>query len=48
MSVPHGWLVVAPGALSVHAGDAVVVRGAQELLSEEFRSRVSVGDGDTR
>jgi hypothetical protein len=25
-------------------GDTVVVTGAQELLSEEFRARVTVGD----
>lgn len=41
--VPGGWLVVSPGALSVRVGDSVAVRGAQDLLSEEFRSRVSVG-----
>ena len=34
-----GW----PGRRS-RAGDTVVVRGAQELLSEEFRARVTVGD----
>lgn len=35
-----GWLV--EGALT--PGDSVVVRGAEELLSEEFRARVTVGD----
>jgi hypothetical protein len=35
-----GWVV--DGRLA--AGDSVVVRGAQELLSEEFRARVTVGD----
>jgi multidrug efflux pump subunit AcrA (membrane-fusion protein) len=35
-----GWVVSGPLA----AGDSVVVRGAQELLSEEFRARVTVGD----
>jgi len=35
-----GWVVDGPLA----AGDSVVVRGAQELLSEEFRARVTVGD----
>jgi hypothetical protein len=35
-----GWLV--GGDLA--AGDTVVVTGAQELLSEEFRARVTVGD----
>lgn len=35
-----GW--IAEGPLS--AGDTVVVTGAQELLSEEFRARVTVGD----
>jgi hypothetical protein len=35
-----GWVVDGPLA----AGDSVVVRGAEELLSEEFRARVTVGD----
>jgi hypothetical protein len=35
-----GWIVQGPLA----AGDSVVVRGAEELLSEEFRARVTVGD----
>jgi hypothetical protein len=35
-----GWIAGAPLA----PGDTVVVTGAQELLSEEFRARVSVGD----
>jgi biotin carboxyl carrier protein len=38
--VPGGWAAGAPFA----AGDSVVIRGAQELLSEEFRARVTVGD----
>jgi hypothetical protein len=38
--VPAGWL--ATRGLSV--GDTVVITGAQELLSEEFRARVSVGE----
>jgi hypothetical protein len=38
--VAGGWVVSGPLA----AGDSVVVRGAQELLSEEFRARVTVGD----
>lgn len=42
--VAGGWLVTPAGALGVHAGDGIVVRGAQELLSEEFRSRASVAD----
>jgi len=37
---PGGWIVDAPLA----PGDSVVVRGAEELLSEEFRARVTVGD----
>jgi multidrug efflux pump subunit AcrA (membrane-fusion protein) len=37
---PGGWIVSGPLA----AGDSVVVRGAEELLSEEFRARVTVGD----
>ena len=38
--VSGGWLAVR----GLSAGDTVVVTGAQELLSEEFRARVSVGD----
>ena len=38
--VPGGWLTGAPLAV----GDTVVLRGAEELLSEEFRARVTVGD----
>jgi multidrug efflux pump subunit AcrA (membrane-fusion protein) len=38
--VPGGWLTGPPLA----AGDTVVLRGAEELLSEEFRARVTVGD----
>ena len=38
--VPGGWLA----ARGISAGDTIVVTGAQELLSEEFRARVSVGD----
>ena len=38
--VPGGWIAGPPLA----AGDSVVVRGAEELLSEEFRARVTVGD----
>ena len=38
--VPGGWLAGPPLA----AGDSVVLRGAEELLSEEFRARVTVGD----
>ncbi|HEX6964358.1 MAG TPA: HlyD family efflux transporter periplasmic adaptor subunit [Gemmatimonadaceae bacterium] len=44
--VSGGWLVSSTDPLAVHAGDTVVVRGAQELLSEEFRSRITVGDED--
>lgn len=35
-----GWIAVG----GVKPGDRVVVRGGQQLLSEEFRSRVKVGD----
>jgi hypothetical protein len=35
-----GWVVGPP----LEAGDSVVVTGAQELLSEEFRARVTVGE----
>jgi hypothetical protein len=38
--VPGGWLTGSP----LVAGDTVVLRGAEELLSEEFRARVTVGD----
>jgi multidrug efflux pump subunit AcrA (membrane-fusion protein) len=37
---PGGWVAGPPLA----AGDSVVVTGAQELLSEEFRARVTVGE----
>jgi multidrug efflux pump subunit AcrA (membrane-fusion protein) len=37
-----GWLAPEGGELA--PGDTVVVRGAQVLLSEEFKSRVRVGD----
>lgn len=37
---PRGWLAGAP----LRPGDTVVVTGAEELLSEEFRARVTVGD----
>ena len=38
--VPGGFLA----AGEVAAGDTVVVQGAEQLLSEEFRARVTVGD----
>jgi biotin carboxyl carrier protein len=38
--VPGGWIVGG----SLQEGDSVVVTGVQELLSEEFRSRVTVGE----
>ncbi len=38
--VPNGWVVT--GGLA--PGDTIVVTGAQELLSEEFRAGVTVGD----
>jgi len=40
--VGGGWLAPEGGDLA--PGDTVVVRGAQVLLSEEFKSRVRVGD----
>ena len=40
--VGDGWLATEGGDLA--PGDTVVVRGAQVLLSEEFKSRVRVGD----
>ncbi len=39
LAVPGGWLV----QRGVRAGDRVVVAGAGQLLSEEFRARISVG-----
>jgi biotin carboxyl carrier protein len=39
--VAEGWLAAAG---DLKAGDTVVVIGAQQLLSEEFRVRVTVGD----
>ena len=44
--VPGGWLVHTGGATEVSAGDTVVVRGAELLLSEEFRSRTGGGEED--
>ncbi|MFN8650840.1 MAG: hypothetical protein U0133_02910 [Gemmatimonadales bacterium] len=38
--VPGGWLVTD----GFQAGDAVVTRGAGQLLSEEFRARIVVGE----
>ena len=38
--VPGGWIAGPP----LREGDSVVVTGVQELLSEEFRSRVTVGE----
>jgi hypothetical protein len=38
--VPGGWLVPA----DVAAGSRVVVGGAEALLSEEFRARITVGE----
>lgn len=38
--IPGGWLAGPPLA----EGDSVVVTGVQELLSEEFRARVTVGE----
>lgn len=39
-AMPGGWFVTA----GFTAGDAVVVTGAQTLLSEEFKSQISVGE----
>jgi len=38
--VPGGWL----DAGELRSGDSVVVRGAQQLLSEEFRAKIVVGE----
>lgn len=40
--VANGWIATS----GLVPGDTLVVRGAQVLLSEEFRSRVAVGDED--
>jgi hypothetical protein len=45
--VDGGWLVASQSdAPGLARGDAVVVRGAQQLLSEEFKSRANTGDED--
>jgi biotin carboxyl carrier protein len=45
--VDGGWLVATQsGDAGLNRGDAVVVRGAQQLLSEEFKSRAITGDED--
>ena len=41
--VDGGW-IVQEAVDGVHAGNTVVVRGAQQLLSEEFRARIEVGN----
>lgn len=41
--VDRGWLVP-DTPYGVRAGDTVVVQGAQQLLSEEFRARIQVGE----
>jgi hypothetical protein len=48
--VATGWLVPSVGedVWGVHAGDRIVVRGAELLLSEEFRSRVTVGEDEDK
>jgi multidrug efflux pump subunit AcrA (membrane-fusion protein) len=38
--VPRGWIE----AGLLHPGDTVVARGAQQLLSEEFRAKIVVGE----
>lgn len=40
--VEGGWLVAVGGVLK--SGDVIVIRGAQQLLSEEFRARIQVGE----
>jgi hypothetical protein len=45
--VDGGWLVAnQPNDAGLARGDLVVVRGAQQLLSEEFKSRANTGDED--
>lgn len=43
----RGW-VVPETPSGPHAGDTIVVRGAQQLLSEEFRARIQVGGESPR
>ena len=38
--VPNGWFV----SKGIKAGDRIVNKGAQQLLSEEFRSQIQVGE----
>jgi biotin carboxyl carrier protein len=45
---PRGWLVPDSVASDLHAGDHIIVRGAELLLSEEFRSRVTVGEDEDK
>ncbi len=45
--VDGGWLIAGESdSHGLSRGDAVVVRGAQQLLSEEFKSRAITGDED--
>jgi biotin carboxyl carrier protein len=44
--VPGGWIV--ENGQELAAGDTVVVRGAQQLLSEEFKSRATTGDDEAQ
>jgi biotin carboxyl carrier protein len=45
--VDGGWLVASESeGQGLSRGDAIVVRGAQQLLSEEFKSRATTGDDD--
>ena len=48
--VSTGWLVSSQGddMSAVHAGDRIVVHGAELLLSEEFRSRVTIGEDEDK
>jgi biotin carboxyl carrier protein len=45
--VDGGWIVASESdSHGLSRGDAIVVRGAQQLLSEEFKSRATTGDED--
>lgn len=42
--VDGGWLAPSTPPRGLRTGDRIVIRGAQQLLSEEFRARIQVGE----